>query len=185
MKTISTTKELVIPAGFGALIFFVQLAVSTAIVTVTGIPGTGAVVIGVLLGYIVAIMGMLIRKSGVFIVAFAVFSVLSVPTIVMGPPGFYKLAMIATAIPIEACLLIFRSRKAGLYFGITTGLTLAMIAFYYILSAMGFPAAERLGKYLFWIIAVLVMETISGMWLGIMTYEKKLKKLKVVRQMQQ
>lgn len=185
MKTINDLRSLTIAAGFGALMFFFNFIASTTMVTLTGIPGTGGVAVGVLLGYLIAILVMLVPRTGVITVAFLVFGILSVPTIVMGPPGLYKLGLLPMAIIMDACLALIKQRKAALYIGMSIGLVSGMIAFYYLLLAMGFPAAERFGKYILPITAVLVAEVLLGIWLGILTYEKRLKKLKVVRQMQE
>lgn len=185
MRLIGTTKELAICAGFGALIVVVQLLAGSVIYTVTQVPAAATLISSFILAYIAIIPLLLIRKTDAALATLLTMSVISAPLSVFGPPGLPKIIQFIPVIAaIELILIISNWKKAGYIIAIPAASAIALPMHYYFLALIGFPGAELLRKYLLLFMAIVMMESLLGAWLGLITYEKKLKNLKVVKQLQ-
>ena len=184
MRLVSTTKDLALAGGFGALLFAID-AVFTPLQSITNIPGIVGVV-DTFFWVIVATIAILItRKLGFFTITAAIYGLMSVPMITWGGPGFHKLLMIMpVAAVVEAILLLTNYSALGINIAIATGLPVAYIMQLYVMAQLGISGAETYMKFLVPFLIAAMVEGFIGGAIGIWLYNKKIKNLKVVKAIQ-
>ncbi len=183
MKTVSSIKELTVCGGFGAMAAFAGLALNLPGIMITGVPLTGIFPVAALF---LALIALIIRKFGAVTIAAGVYSSIAIPTVLFGPPGVYKLFLgIILGLLFDSLLMAFRYSRTGYYVAASVSYAAVVPATYLALLLLGFPAAERLARFVPYLMIWYVIAVIATVWLTMLIYEKKLKKLKVVRQLQE
>ncbi|MBI2575374.1 ECF transporter S component [Candidatus Woesearchaeota archaeon] len=186
MKIISSVKELTLCSGFGALLTVVQLLAGSIVYAVSQVPASASLFSALILGYLGTMPLLLTRKTGAATITILTAAIVAVPLSVFGPPGPYKiLQFIPVVILTEAILIAARWKNYGYVTALAAAAATSIPIHYYFITLIGLPAAGLLAKFLLPIMAVVAAEAAIGAWLAIATYEKKLKKLKVVRQLQE
>lgn len=177
------TKELIFLAILGALAFVIDLVIVSGIDAATGIIGAGFLVSTVFFSMVVTAGVLIIKKFGMYTIGGFVYSVLAIPTLIIGPPGIYKI-FIGTFLGLTAdvTILLFRFKKIGYYFSLAVANILVLPVILYALIFLGLPGTELLADSLFFLVPVIGVESIIGSWIGIKLYEKKICKLTVVKQ---
>ncbi|MBI2574924.1 hypothetical protein HYV82_03495 [Candidatus Woesearchaeota archaeon] len=184
MRRISTVKDLTLAGGFGALLFAID-AVFTPLDMILGIPGVRAVV-NTFFWIVVACVAVLItRKTGFLTATLFVYALLSVPLITWGAPGFHKLLIIMPlAILVEAILLATNYSNTGIAVAIASGVAGGWLLQLYVMSLLGIPGVETYMKVIVPFTIIGVIEGLIGGFAGIWLYNRKIKNLKVVKQLQ-
>ena len=180
------TKDLVICALFGAMIFVIGFALGSAIIAITGIPATGSL-LNMLLAVLIGVVGIkVVGKFGAATLILTIEGILSVPTIINGPPGIHKILMLFTlGLIIDIVLSATkRSNKGFILAGSMAGL-LAVLFIFLSLVFLGLPGADELQKILIPLLAVNAVLGAIGAYLGLWLYDKKLKNKPFIKQMQE
>lgn len=181
-----TTREMTVLALTSALLFAVDIVVTESLDLIFGIPEAGYLISSVLFVGIATTAGLLVRKPGAFTVMAIIYSILASPTTVFGPPGPYKI-LLGTLIGIFADFIVwlFRYSKTGYLAGMPTGSALSVPASFLMYILLDFPAADVIAPYVWAFTFAVFVTSVLGAWLGIMLYEKKLKRLRVVKLLSQ
>ncbi len=185
MKLISTTRDFAIAGGFGALIVAFELSIGIIIASLTGLPILIAIADSVLLAYLIMIPPLITRRTGIITATVLVMSLLSVPTSAFGVPGLYKiLVFLPLGVFMDLLFSVSNGRKLFMISGIIIAAFVSVPYQFFVMTQLGIPLPEGTEKLLLPIAAFAALEGAFGVWLAYMTYEKKLKNLKVVRQLQ-
>lgn len=183
MMIINDLKSLTIAAGFGAMAAFAGLALNLPGIMITGVPLTGIIPVA---AFFFALLALIVRKFGAVTIAASVYSLIAVQTALFGPPGVYKLFLgIILGLLFDTLLKVFRYSKAGYYVAAAVSYAAVVPATYAALLFLGFPAAERLARFVPYLMIWYVAAVIATVWITMMIYEKRLKRLNVVRQLQE
>lgn len=180
-----STKQLIFLALIGAILFIMDLVISTVIDAVTGMQGAGYLVIGIFFIMIAVIGGLIIPKFGVFALMALIYALLAIPTNVFGPPGILKVPIaFIVGLIIDLIIYSFKYKKSGYYLGAIIGNVLSLILFVWTFLLLGLPGIESLMPYL-WSFSILYgIEAVIGTWLGYIIFNKKLKNLKIIKQIE-
>lgn len=176
-------KSVFVSVIFGVIAFIIAFALGSILTLTTGIPLIGSLLNGVLTGMVLTI-GLLSRRFYFSAtIMWLAFSLCATMTTTLGPPGLYKV-IIGLCAGILWDLLyswIARYRNWGLILGGLIGSASIMFTLILFLR-VGFVknAFEALQKYekSFWLILALnLIITFFGVMLGLILYNKRLKKL--------
>ncbi|MBI2575368.1 hypothetical protein HYV82_05785 [Candidatus Woesearchaeota archaeon] len=185
MKTITDLRQLTIAAGFGALMFAIGFAISTPIQLITGTPGTGGLVSGIILIILLVIGDRILQRFGYGTVSATTMAILSIPTVLFGAPGIYKVAVgFAGGLLWDASLLFLKRNRVGYTIAAIAAGTAILISMLLMLAALGLPGDEKMKQIflIMWIVDAIIV--VIGVQIALLLYEKKIKNLKVVRQLQ-
>lgn len=180
-----SVRELVFIAMIGALLFILDLSISTGIDAITGIPASGTLITTLFFVALATIGGLTIRKFGTYIGMGLIYAILATPNTVFGPPGVYKI-LLGLIVGIVADMIVFSSnyRKIGYYLGLTAGIIVSLPILLYFMNLLGLPGAKELSSVLWFIIGLSAVESLIGTWIGMNLYEKKISKMRIIKQIQ-
>lgn len=177
-----SARELVLIAITSAFLFVISISIGSGIVAVTGTPMAGGLITVFIMVYIFVLTALIIRKFGIVTLVTLIYTLLSIPTINMGPPGFYKVLIgLANGLIMDIILYTGRYKKFAYYLAMVAGMILSIPLMLFAMKLLGLPGYEKLLSMLFIAMLVYAIEAAIGVWLGILTYEKKLKKSKLVK----
>jgi hypothetical protein len=181
-KKILTPRELAISGVFGALVFVAVFILGSGVLLVTGIPATGGLV-NMLVAIFLAVVGAkIIDKFGTITVMLTVTGIISIPTLSFGPPGLHKIPMMfLVGLIIDLVASVLKRENKGYIIGGSIAGFLAPIFIYSTLILLGLPGAEKLEPLLIPLMLVYAVLGLIGAYLGVTTYDKKLKHLSVVQ----
>lgn len=171
---------------FGGVAFIVAFALGTALTAGTGIPLLGGLANGVLTGMVLAAGLLSAPYPGSATVMWLAFSVCAAPTTTLGPPGLYKLG-IGFVAGLLWDLVFQSSRRArwGMYLGGLLGSASIMLTLVAALSyGLGRSAEQALENYrsaFYFILAINLVVTLVGLYLGDVVYRQRLSKLSAFR----
>ena len=180
------TKDLVVCALFGASIFVVGIVLGSALIAITGIPATGSL-FNMLFAVLIGVIGIkIVNKFGDATLILTILGVLSVPTLLNGPPGIHKILMLfMIGLIIDIILYATkRSNKGFILAGSTAGVS-AVFFIFLSLVLLGLPGASELQKILIPLLAINAVFGAVGAYLGLWIYDKKLKEKAFIKQMQE
>ena len=178
------TKELVFIALMAALAFIIALVLGVGINAITATPMLGGLVINLFFAFLLVLFALIIRKFGAIILLTLIYSLLSVPTINLGPPGFYKI-LIAVFIGLfmEIVLLVGQRKKIAYYMAVSFGFVLAIPLMIWIMNFLGLPGVDKLAPIMSIVMIIYFIEGIIGSWLAFIAYDKKLKNSALVKRL--
>ncbi|MDO8661487.1 MAG: hypothetical protein Q7K43_06360 [Candidatus Woesearchaeota archaeon] len=180
-----TVRQLVFMALLGAITFVFDLAFVSGIDASTGIPGAGFMVDTIFVVALMTIGGLVIKRFGVFSSIALIYGVLAVPTTVFGPPGAYKIVLsLVLGLVADAVVYFFKYKRIGFYSAMAIGNVFGLPLFLLALRWLGLPGSSALASAFWVILAVTVVESLIGAWLGLWLFEKRIKNLAVIRQLQ-
>ena len=178
-----STKQIIFIALMAALLFALDLALVSGIDAAVGIPGTGVLVDSLLFVCIATIIGLTVKKFGTYTYLAFIYSLLTVPTNLLGPPGIYKLVLgLILGLIADIVVVSFKYNKIGYLLSLAIANTLLIPFMLFALRFLELPGADELAKFVWFFIALVVVESIIGAWIGIRLYDKKISKMNVVRQ---
>lgn len=181
-STMLDVKDLVVCGVFGALILVVGFILGSALLIATGIPATGTLA-NMLVAVLIAVIGLkIVDKSGAAIVMLTVEGILSVPTLINGPPGVHKiLILFVVGLTAEIVLLLTkRTNKGYIFLGLAAGIEI-VVFIYLSLVFLGLPGEEKLRAILIPLSLISGLMSGLGAYLGVKIYDKKLQHLGVVQ----
>lgn len=179
-----TTKELIFIALLGALVFVLDFILVVGLEAVIGIPGVGLLIDTIILIAIAVVGAKIVPKFGVFTIWALIYSVLAIPTNIIGPPGIYKIVIgLVLGLLGDVILFLFRYKNLGYYLSLTIANVLTIPFLYFFLIKLGLPGASELKSAVVYFIPIVVVEGLLGAWIGIKLYNK-IKTKRFVKQLQ-
>ena len=179
------TKELVTLALFGTMAFVVGYILGTALLAATGVPMTGGLLNMVAAVFLLVTGVKIVNKFGAVIIMTTILGTLSIPTLVNGTPGVYKVFLLfLLGLIIDITIYLFKKSNKGIYLGSAIGAFLLPFFMYWTFIFLGMPAAEKLQPLLIPFMFIYAILALIGAWLGVKFYDKKLKNKAFVKQLQ-
>jgi hypothetical protein len=122
-------------------------------------PGASGLVTGFTVPFFLVILNRTTRTFGTLTFAWVVYSTISIPLHLMGPPNIFKpLFGLFIALAFEFPILIFRRTRFSYYLGLLA-YTLAIVAMAHIAFAwLNLPGSELAYKLVWWIALVFFVE---------------------------
>ncbi|MBN2095401.1 MAG: hypothetical protein JW727_05105 [Candidatus Aenigmarchaeota archaeon] len=171
-----SVRELAVCALFGAMIFAEGLILGTAVISLTGIPATGSL-LNMFFALMLIVIGIkLVPKFGAATLITAILGVLSIPTVINGPPGVQKV-LITFLLGFLFDVIVYlgsRSNKSHIV-AASVGAPGLILMVYVELLVLGLPGLAQLQPVLVPLMLANLVLGAAGAYTGLWVYEKKLK----------
>lgn len=153
-----------------ALLYALNFVSGQALSAVFAIPGLSGIVTGFTVPFFLSLTFLITRGYGTFTVMWTLYSVAAIPTLLMGPPGPYKVLIgFIAGLVFDAVVFISNNKNRGLYFGFVL-YTIAMMAlFLSILHWLKLPGFDITTKAVAIITVVFIIEGIISIYAAIKT----------------
>jgi len=182
MKIFRDIRALTICGGFGAISFVVMWALGSVLLIASGMPLVGGIASSIMNAFVLIIGIRLVDMVGTATIISLIVTSLAIPTVILGPPGVYKILLgLYMGVIFEGFVFIFRYHKLAYLFGLAITFAASVPLEYYIFKVLGFPAADQIRPMMYVIMLVYFINGLLGSWLGQRFYDRKISKLKVVR----
>jgi hypothetical protein len=179
-----STKELVFLALIGAIVFAFDLIIVSGIDAMIGVAGSGMMIDTIFVIAITIIGGLVVRKFGAYTLLSFIYTLLAVPTNIVGPPGLYKVAIgIIMGLFADIIILLFKYKPVGCYLCLPLANALAFPVLLYTMIAMNLPGTDALMKYVWVFLGISFVEGLIGAWLGMKLYER-IKNRQIIKQIE-
>lgn len=176
------SKDITFMAIATAILFVLSFFIATAINAATGVPASAGLVMLFFASLLISIYISVLRKAGVVTIIMILHTTLSIPTMIFGPPGIYKVAVgIIYAIIIELFIFIGGYKQLPYYLGLSIAAATVPITEFLFMVLLGLPNAQNLAPLLGPLTAIFFVEGLVGTWVGIYIY-RKLKDKKIIKQ---
>jgi hypothetical protein len=182
MKIIKDVRALTLCGGFGAISFVIMWGLGSFLLIATGIPLVGGIASSIVNAFVLIIGILLINRFGAATLISLTLTTLTIPTVIFGPPGVYKILLgLYMGGMFEIFLVIFK--RIRWIYPLGAGLTFAASVpmEYWLFKILGFPAADKIKPLIFLIMAIYFVNALLGSWLGMRFYDKKISKLNAVQ----
>ena len=178
------TKALVISGGFGALLFVVNFVFGATITYLTAFPGGSIIFTAFFIPFIFTIASLMTGRFGTVTIIFGIYSLLSIPTVLMGPPGFYKAPVgILVGLSFDVILSLFKRKMFAFYIA-QIGYSASLMLFLFgAMKLLNLPGVEKVQKALIPGMAVVLILGVFGIAVGSIFFKKKLMNLSKVKQL--
>ena len=178
----SNRKALVVAGGMAALLFAINMALGAAVTMATGIPIASILVTGFFFGLFIMLTGTIAGKYGSLTVFMTLYSVFAIPTVLMGPPGIFKVGVgFAMGIGMDLGVALFKRRKISFYLGLILAEVFGIPLFYWSFIALGLPGKEQFMKLWPAVGGIAIITGSIGIFVGQMLFDKRLKNLSQVK----
>jgi hypothetical protein len=175
-----TTKEYLFLGVMGAVSFVFAFILGSAVNIATGIPLTGGIINGIIVGVMLTIGIKGVDKFGAGTILWVVFSILAIPTVTLGPPGIYKVAVgLLGGLTWDVTISIFKRSKIGYILGGAVGSIVIIWGVFLAATLLGLPSAEKLRSALIFLIPFNGLLGAVSVYAGLIIYDKKLRHLSV------
>jgi hypothetical protein len=184
MAAYFTSRELSICALFGALIFLEAFILGSAVISVTGIPATGSL-LNVFFGLFFLSIGVrLVPRFGSATIMATLEGILTIPTVINGPPGVQKiLMMFLLGLIFDIIIYLSKGSNRGYIIGGAVGGAGIVTFIYASLVLLGLPGAAQLQVILIPLIIANIILGGTGAYAGLWIFEKKLKHRGFIKQL--
>lgn len=151
-----------------ALLFALNFVSGQALSAMFTIPGLSGVVTGFTVPFFLTMTFLITRGHGTFTVMWTLYSVAAIPTLLMGPPGPYKVFIgFAAGLVFDFTVYLWRGRAIGLYVGFVLYTAVMMTLFLSILRWLKLPGFDITIKTVLVITVIFVIEGIVSIYAAI------------------
>lgn len=172
----------IISGAFGGLLFAINLALGAGITYATGNPGFSGLITGLTTSFVLFILYRLTVKFGAIAIAFTVYSILAIPTVLLGAPGPYKILVgLLSGLAFDTILYIFKYKFRGYLVGFFVFVAVMIPTTYYSYVYFALPNLEKFKSVIFILAAIFTVEGWIAAWLAKSFFNKRLKNLSSVR----
>jgi hypothetical protein len=181
-----TTKEYVYLGVIGALSFVLAFVLGNAVNIATGIPLTGGIINGIIVGMMLTIGIKAVDKFGAGTILWTIFAILAIPTVTLGPPGVYKIAVgVIGGLTWDVIISIFKRSNLGYILGGAIGSIVIIWGVFFAATFLGLPSAEKLRDALIFLIPFNGFLGAISVYVGLVIFDKKLKHLSVIENLRE
>jgi len=164
---------------FGGLLFGINFGFQ-ALVGLFGMPGASGFITGLTVPFALALVSQINKEWGTATVSWTLYSMLAIPTLLMGLPGPYKLILGffgGLMYDVGYCGLHFR--KVGLYLALVLYTVILALGFYGVWRFGLFPdmTQGRVVQILVAVSAVFLVEGVVSTWFATWFFKKRLAKI--------
>lgn len=178
----NTIKLWIISGAFGGLLFAINLALGAGITYATGNPGFSGLITGLTTSFVLYILYRLTNKFGAITIAFTVYSILAIPTVLLGAPGPYKIAVgLLSGLAFDAILHVFKFKFRGYLIGFFVFVAVMIPTTYYSYVYFALPNLEKFKSAMFMLAGIFTVEGWIAAWLSKSFFNKRLKNLSSVK----
>lgn len=170
---------------FGVLTFVFNFIIGSTIIPLSGIPGTGSITSMIVAGFFFTIPFLMYKRIGIILIVIVVYSVLCIPTVLLGPPGIVKIG-VALLTGLLWDIIFYSLRRTTLLSALSAAFIsgiFVVVLIYIEIWLLGLPAAGKLVKILWWLAPASGIGGSFGAWLACSVYNNRLAKLQVIKRL--
>jgi len=171
----------------GAVAFILAFVLGSAVNALTGIPLTGGVLNGIVVGAVITVAIKGVDRFGAATLTWFVFTVIAIPTITFGPQGVYKPVVgVLSGLVWDSVIWLFKKLnmdKAGYIVGAGFGAAAITLGVFGAALLIGLPAADRLRSALAFLVPLNFVISAGGAWAGLWLFDNYVAGTPVVRRM--
>ena len=180
-----TSKQSMFLGVISLIAFILAWTLGVLINTITGIPLTGGILNGVIVGAMITIGIKGVDKFGSATIIWIVFATLAIPTTTFGFPGWYKpiIGILSGVIWDLFAFVIFKRMNNFFKYIIPAGIGAAAITFgvFIAMGLFNIPGYDKLKSALTFLIPLYFIISCLGGWLGIFLYDKYLSSIPFIK----
>ncbi|WP_319779058.1 hypothetical protein [Maridesulfovibrio sp.] len=182
MKRIDDLRSFAFCGGFGAVSFVIMWGLGAILLLATGMPLVGGLASGLVNAFVLIIGVKFVNRAWAAMIISLVICSLSVPTVIFGPPGIYKIVLgLILGLLFELFMSLTRYSKFSYYLVLPVVFSLSVPIEYFMFVYLDFPAAEKLKSLMVGIAAIYFVNAALGSYLGIKFFDKKMMKMNIVK----
>lgn len=168
--------------AFGGMLFAINLSLGAGLTYATGNPGFSGLITGLTTSFVLYILMSTTKKFGAITIAFTLYCLLATPTVLMGAPGPYKILVgLVCGLTFDSVLYLLKYRFYSFLIGFL-GYVLVMLAGMYLAYVyLNLPQLDKFKSLMVMLAAIFTIEGWIAAWVGKITFEKRIKKLSVVK----
>lgn len=171
--------------GFSAALFGLNFLLGATLSYATGIPGLSGLITGLTTGFLLAIAWLSLPYFGTATIVFTLYCVLAIPTVLMGPPGIYKVAVgLFSGLAYDIFALIIKNKKLHLLAGWTAYTVVILILTYLFFVLLNLPGIEKFEKMVIFLFAIFLIEGWIGTLFAKWFFNKHLSKLDLIQNLE-
>ena len=181
-----TLKQYMYLGVMGALSFVLAFVLGNAINAATGIPLTGGILNGIIVGIMLTLGVRGVDKFGAATVIWLVFAVFAIPTTTLGPPGPYKVLVgLSAGFVWDLIIAVFKRKKIGYVLGGGAGSAMIMLSVFLMAKLLGLPAEEKLSKAMIYLLPFNTFLGIVCTFLGVVIFDKKMSNMPFIKNLRE
>jgi len=162
--------------------FSLAIILGRAVVKATGIPLTGGIINGIIVGIILTLGVKYVDKFGSATILWLLFASLSIPTDTLGPSGIYKLLVgFLAGISWDIFISVFRRKNIGYIVGGGFGSAIIVVSVFLAGVILNLPNTENLIES---IVPLLIFNSALGslsVYFGVLIHDKYLANFKFIK----
>lgn len=168
--------------AFGGLLFAINLSLGAGLTYATGNPGFSGLITGLTTSFVLYMLMSTTKRFGAITIAFTLYCLLATPTVLMGPPGPYKILVgLICGLTFDLILYLLKYRFYSFLIGFL-GYVLVMLAGMYTAYVyLSLPQLDKFRNLMFILATIFTVEGWVAAWLSKITFERRIKKLSVVK----
>lgn len=176
------SKLWIISGSFGGLLFAINLAFGAGITYATGNPGFSGLITGLTTSFVFYILYRLTNKFGAIAIAFTVYSILAIPTVLLGAPGPYKVIVgLLSGLALDSILYLFKYKFKGYILGFLVFVIVMIPITYFSYVYLALPNLEKFKSAMFMLAGIFTVEGWFAAWIAKKFYDNRLKNLSSVK----
>ena len=188
MKNNITTKHAMFLGAIAVIAFILAFGLGVAVNTLTGIPLTGGIINGIIVGSVITIGVKGANRFGSATIIWVVFAILAIPTTTFGFPGWYKpiVGFFSGLIWDILVFFIFNKSRNFLKYIVPAGFGAVAITIgvFMFMGWFGIPGYDRLKEFLPYLAPIYFLISAVGAWLGLILYKKYLSSNRYIQGLQ-
>jgi len=179
----NTARRLWILSGaFGGLLFAINLTIGAGLTYATGNPGFSGLVTGFTTSFVFYILVRTTERFGAVTIAFTLYCLFAIPTVLMGPPGPYKVLVgFLCGLAFDSILYFFRYRFSAYLGGFVIFVAVMLPAIYLAYLYLDFPGIDRFRSLMFILAGIFVAEGWIAAWVAKALFNRRISELSVVK----
>jgi len=172
----------ILSGAFGGLLFAINLSLGAGLTYATGNPGFSGLITGLTTSFVLFMLISTTKKFGAITIAFTLYCLLATPTVLMGPPGPYKILVgLVCGLTFDLILYFLKYRFYSFLIGFLGYVLIMLIGTYTAYSYLKLPQLDKFKNLMFILAIIFTIEGWIAAWLGKIIFEKRIKKLSIVK----
>jgi len=172
----------ILSGAFGGLLFAINLSLGAGLTYATGNPGFSGLITGLTTSFVLFMLMSTTKKFGAITIAFTLYCLLATPTVLMGPPGPYKILVgLVCGLTFDLILYLLKYRFYSFLIGFLGYVFMMLIGTYTAYFYLNLPQLDKFKSLMFILAIIFTVEGWIAAWLSKITFEKRIKKLSIVK----